>query len=367
MKSNNKTKTLLQNLKLSLSRKDGYLYHATTRLLRRKPRLALKLFRLYSVYMLTNRNHITTLDIAITNECPYNCPHCYPDKFYAQPTSPLSALEIVDVVRQGADMRAVQFNFQGGEPTLDLDRLEFIVANSDPWSSYISLSSNGFRYKMEDLERIYHMGVDKIGLSLHSGIAEEHDSFVGSKGSYDRVIKCFENSRKVGIEATFVVVVTRENIYSEGVRQVIDMCLKNDIILDVNVAMPVGKWTGQTQYLLRDEDYRYLDNLNRNHPNIRRDLHPHLFRTGCPAAKEFLYINAYGDVLACPFLHFSLGNVRYSRLKDLHRKALNNRFFNYYHPKCLACEDIDFFEKYVSKTFHEDLIPIDWDRVFLND
>ncbi len=355
---------ILQALKTTLSRKDGYLYHAGIKLLCRKPHLVLKLLRLYSAYMLTNRNPIRTLDIGITKDCQYDCPHCYPDRFYEEKRKPLSVSEIVGVVKEGAGLGIVQFNFQGGEPTIDLDRLERIVSGSNPWSSYISLSSNGFRHKIADLKRIYDMGVDKLALSLHSGISEEHDAFVGSEGSHQRVLECYENSKKVGIEATLAIVLSHDNIRSEGVSQVIDMCISKNIILDINVAMPAGRWSGVTQNLLDEADYKYIDDLNRKHPNIRRDLHAHLFRKGCPAAKEFLYINVYGEVLTCPFLHISLGNVRDSGLRVLQSKALDNKWFNYHHPKCLACEDTEFLDKYIYKTFQSDETPLDWDTVF---
>ena len=75
-------------------------------------------------------------------------------------------------------------------------------------------------------------------------------------------------------------------------------------------------------------------------------------------------MNVYGDVLTCPFLHLSVGNVRDSKLKDLHARALANRWFNHHHPRCLACEDKEFFERYVSKTFQSDRTPLSWDEVF---
>jgi MoaA/NifB/PqqE/SkfB family radical SAM enzyme len=333
----------------------------------RKPRLAAKLIGLYSTYLFTKRNRVRLLDIAITKACQYSCPHCYPDEFYDSEKKPLTVDEIVDAVKQGQAMGMVQFNFQGGEPTLNLDRLESLVSRCDPWGHYISLSSNAYRHKKEDLKKIFDMGIDKLALSLHSGIPAEHDAFVGSEGAYDKVMECIANSRKVGLETSLAIVITRDNVRSEGVTKVIDLCIRDNLLLDINVAMPVGKWSGKEQYVLDEEDYLYLDELNCRYPNIRRDIHPHLFRKGCLAAKELVYINVYGEVLTCPFLHFSLGNIREQKLKDMHAKALTNKWFSEHYPKCLACEDEEFFDKYMSKIFECKNPPVEWDKVFSED
>lgn len=357
---------LLQVAKKAFTRRDAYLYHASVKRLLRKPVLILRLIRLYATYMLTDRSPLRILDTAITAKCQYACPHCYPESFYENGKQPLTVEEMGQVMKQARAMGAMQFNFQGGEPTLDLDRLERIIAQAKPWQSYISLSSNGYRHKLDDLKRLRAMGVDKIGYSLHSGIPEEHDAFVGCKGAYDKVIDCLHNAPKAGLEVTLALVVSRDTVRSEGIAKVMDICIEHDIILDVNLGAPVGRWCGAEDVLLRPEDIEWLDEVNRKHPNIRRDVHPHLFRKGCPAAKEILYVNVFGDVLACSFLHFSLGNIRTHSLEDMRRKALSNDWFADHHPRCLAAEDKEFFDTYMSKLFEAEDAPIPWEKVLDN-
>lgn len=347
-----------------LSRYDNYMFHATTTLFKRKIGLLPPLLKLYCIYLFTKRSPLRLLDIAITRQCQYRCPHCYPEGFYKKKNTELSVEEIINTVRQGQEMGIVQFNFQGGEPTLDLDRLEHIVSSINPERHYISLSSNGFRHTREDLRRIRKMGVDKIALSLHSGIPEEHNNFVGSPKAYDKVISGLAACKAVGLEATLASTVTRDTVRSDGFSKVVELCLRLGIILDVNVAMPAGRWAGMTESLLRSEDYAWLAKLNHKHPNIRRDLHPHLFRKGCPAGKELLYINVYGDVLACPFLHFSPGNIRRHPLADLQARILSVPWFAEYNPQCLACENEEFLFNYMEKTFNSASLPLSFSEFF---
>jgi len=74
-------------------------------------------------------------------------------------------------------------------------------------------------------------------------------------------------------------------------------------------------------------------------------------RTGCGAVKEILYFTPYGDVLACPFLHFSLGNVFEEDLDTIQRRALRNPYFALYYPVCLAAEHRDFIERYLGSFY----------------
>lgn len=343
---------------------DNYVHHASLSLLARKPRLISKLIRLYGTYMLSSRTDLRIVDLALTKACPYRCPHCYPEDFYNEDKTPLSVEEIHAVMRQAGCMGVVQFNFQGGEPTVDLDRLEKVLAGINPWGHYVTLSTNGFRHKPDELQRIYSMGVDKIAVSLHSGFPEEHDTFVGFVGAYNRVMDCLVHGPEAGLEVTLSLVVSRNTIRSKGIRKVINLCIEKGIILDINIATPVGRWSGLKEVLPKDEDLEWLDKLNHKHTNIRRDIHPHLFRTGCPAAKEVLYVDLFGDVLACPFLHFSLGNVRTDSLEEMRNKALTNTLFANHHPCCLATEDSTFIEKYMTKTFTAVHTPILWEEAF---
>ena len=71
------------------------------------------------------------------------------------------------------------------------------------------------------------------------------------------------------------------------------------------------------------------------------------FRFGCPAVKEVLYITPYGEVLPCPFLHLSLGNVKEEPLRKIRTRGLRYKIFREYHQACLASEKKDFTKNYL--------------------
>ena len=59
----------------------------------------------------------------------------------------------------------------------------------------------------------------------------------------------------------------------------------------------------------QQDDLDYIDRLTEQSPYIRTDFQANLVSYGCGAAKEILYLTPYGDVLVCPFMHISFGNI----------------------------------------------------------
>jgi MoaA/NifB/PqqE/SkfB family radical SAM enzyme len=116
--------------------------------------------------------------------------------------------------------------------------------------------------------------------------------------------------------------------------------------------------------LLMPEDLAYLDEWTRRSPYLRTDFQANFGGYGCGAVKEILYLTPYGDVLPCPFLHISFGNVLEEPVNVIRNRALQNPYFAVYHQKCLVSTDEEFIEKYLSKTFGSEQLPLRWDCVF---
>jgi MoaA/NifB/PqqE/SkfB family radical SAM enzyme len=121
---------------------------------------------------------------------------------------------------------------------------------------------------------------------------------------------------------------------------------------------------GKTDILINSDDHIYMEEMAKKTKNkIRRDLSPHFFRSGCPAVKESYYMTPYGDILPCPFIHISLGNIRNHFLKDILERALTFTQFSDYCPVCLIGQDNDFTNKYGQRLFTSTESPIDSDEI----
>jgi MoaA/NifB/PqqE/SkfB family radical SAM enzyme len=94
--------------------------------------------------------------------------------------------------------------------------------------------------------------------------------------------------------------------------------------------------------MLTDDDIKYINSLQQKSPYLRRDVDSNYFKRGCCAVKEVIYIDPYGNVLPCPFLHIYLGNLKKESLADILKRSLQYAPFQKYSQKCLAAEDHDF-------------------------
>ena len=72
----------------------------------------------------------------------------------------------------------------------------------------------------------------------------------------------------------------------------------------------------------------------------------------------------YGDVLPCPYIHTSIGNVFNEPLKDIIRRGMGIKFFGEHVDTCLIAEDRDFIRNYVVKKIYDKPLPVPCAEVF---
>ncbi len=336
-----------------------------TGLLRRKPWFFLRVARHFLANLLYRRKTcLRSMVVMINTECNCSCRHCFAKSFENDPfrRARLTTAEMKAALREMVREGVFHFALQGGEPFLHPDLDELIVACS-PSRSYITLVSNGAMVTEEMLRRVRALGVDKIAVSIDSYFAAEHDAFRGLQGCRERAINTLRTARGIGLDIAVAVTVLNDTLHTDSVQKLLAYAAAERINVEINIPQPVGNWDGRTDLILTDGNFAYLNDLHRKTPRIRRDLYPHLGRSGCPAVKESLYMNVYGDIFPCVYMHISIGNIRLHTLRDIRRNALAVRQFAEYVPRCLAGEDREFIRAYVSQGFGVPK-PADGFRIF---
>lgn len=335
------------------------------RLIGRKPLFLLRVARHFLLNVLRRRKTtLRSMVVMINTECNCDCRHCFAKSFEKDPfhREKLTTAEMKGALREMVENGVFHFALQGGEPFLHPD-LDGLIAACSPRKSYITLVSNGAMVTEEMLRRVYALGVDKIAVSIDSHFDAEHDAFRGVVGCRERAIQTLHAARKIGLDISIAVTVLNDTLHTDSVQKLLEYAAARQINVEINIPQPVGNWDGRMDLILTDENFAYINNLHRKNPRIRRDLYPHIGRTGCPAGKESLYMNVYGDIFPCVYMHISIGNIRDHSLKDIRQNALSVREFAEYIPKCLAGEDRDFIRRYVSQGFGVPK-PADGFRIF---
>lgn len=330
----------------------------------RKPRLALRIAKAYWDLLTGQRIPLRYTDLCLNLNCNLKCAHCFKTNFEKPEGegSPLSVWEWRGVVAQLMELGNIAVGFTGGEPLANPE-LENIIQASFPDRMIIIVNTNGTLLTRERAKRLYRIGVDVLQISLDSGVEEEHDRFRGMKGAFARSLQGIDWALEAGLKVNIAPTVSHENIHSEGFKRLIEISREKGTLLNLSLAAPAGKWNGHQEFLLTPEDSEELNQLVQREPLVRRDFETNYLRQGCGAAKEKLYITTYGDVIPCPYMHISFGNVRELSLREIRDRMLQLPVFAGYSPDCLVAENKPFIENILSKTW-EGKAPIPWTAAF---
>ena len=235
-----------------------------------------------------------------------------------------------------------------------------------PSRNVISVTTNGSLLNQAKIKDLKKYGVDILTISVDSAIPEEHDGFRNFPGAHEKAMNGINEAISQGLHVTIGTTLSHDNISSKGISDLIKFAEDNRIILCFAFATPVGNWAYQDQILLTEDDIEWVRQLEKGSKYIRTDFEGNLHSRGCGAVKEILYLTPYGDVLPCPFIHISIGNVMKESLNSIRNRALTVPEFALYAPKCLCAEDRDFMDKYIkpacSKGLADGFEVFGWDK-----
>lgn len=296
--------------------------------------------------------------------CNFTCEHCSIKRF--QGKSNKRSFTIPDVkklFRQADEMGLARVTITGGEPLVFKD-FDNLVAAIDPQKFYINCDTNGWLLDEKKARHLKSIGVDRIQLSMDSLNAGEHDNFRQQKGSHERAIKAIDISLDAGLAIFVQTVVTKQRLYSDEFIEFVEYFNKKGIGVFVTYAKPVGSWEGNFDVLVNREDMKYMEELEKKH-NVFTHLTPgYGLNMGCISVKGMFSVTQYGDVLPCPYIHTSIGNVFEEPLKDIVARGLNIRHFGEYYDGCWIAENREFIDKYVAKRIYGKPLPVSCADVF---
>jgi MoaA/NifB/PqqE/SkfB family radical SAM enzyme len=297
--------------------------------------------------------------------CNFKCQHCSISDFqYKKRDRNLSVADVREMACQADEMGLAHIDITGGEPLLfkDMDQL---VEAIDPSKFYLQSDTSGWFMTDEKARHLKSIGIDKIQLSLDSLSAEEHDAFRRQPGSHARAIKSIDSIQKAGLSMHIATVVTHQRVRSEEFIQFLEFFKNRGVPISVVWPKPVGEWAGNFDDLITPEDLVYFNELRKEY-HIFDHLTPgYGLNIGCLAVKRMISITQYGDVLPCPWMYFSLGNIFNEPLKDIVDRGM--QYFGEHESTCLVSCNRDFINNYVAKTYGrnvpvpiKEIIPVDW-------
>jgi MoaA/NifB/PqqE/SkfB family radical SAM enzyme len=294
---------------------------------------------------------LRSLEVAVTYHCNAHCEQCScrlaMDR-ERERDERLSESEFKGAIDQAAALGAFQFCINGGEPMIDKDMVLNLARHvRDAHGGYVHLVSNGYLLTMDVVAELKEAGVDSIEMGLDSADPETHDAN-RLPGSYERIIRNIEYCRKNNIKVILNTVLTNEKVRSADILNTVFLARKHGCLLQITPCCLTGAYKGRRDLMLTDEAILYFHWLLALSWNNRSDLYSSLSAIKCPAAREKIALQPYGDVVSCPLIQIPYGNVRERPLRDIRADMLVNPYYNLKQSQgCLPAMSREFIDRYL--------------------
>ncbi|MGD1048165.1 MAG: radical SAM protein [Candidatus Krumholzibacteriaceae bacterium] len=259
--------------------------------------------------------------ISPTMRCNLKCPGCYAGEYDQGEGLPAA---LIDRILTECKELGMYFNtMSGGEVLMRKDIFDIWEKHSD---MYFQIYTNGTTIDEKVADRLAGLGNVAPMVSLE-GFEEETDARRG-KGTYAKVMRAFDLMRERGMVYGASVTETRHNVEKIGSYEFVDMCIeKGCMVMWYFQYIPIGRrpsldlmptpeqrnWLRKRTRELRDARPIFIGDFWNDGPYVH----------GCIAGgREYLHINANGDIEPCVFCHFAVDNIKNKSL----REAINSPF-----------------------------------------
>jgi MoaA/NifB/PqqE/SkfB family radical SAM enzyme len=337
----------------------------------RKPYIAAKLAKIAEMEERGEVSPIIRLEKSYL--CNFQCTHCSAEYYMDRHLK--NVLKVVDerrkmdiddvrrISREADELGLARFVITGGEPLVMKD-FDAVVAAIDPDKHYVITDTNGWFLDDKKAQHLKAIGVEKVQLSLDSYVSEEHDTFRNKPGSYKRVMRAVDACLDAGLNLILSTVLVKGRATTQEFEDMCRFCTDRDIGLYVSYAKPTGSCTEHPEFVIDKEDADVLRELEKKYKVFTHMTPSYGSFKGCITVKGIITITSSMEITPCPYIDFSLGNLRQTSLKEILARGMNNPWLGPYRPDCIIGEDPKFIRIHTEKTRGITHLPLPWGQGF---
>lgn len=291
--------------------------------------------------------------------CNFNCAHCCEEPYMTRdlkkrtgtpdPRRQMSLDDYRELSRQADEYGIFRFVLTGGEALLDKS-LDKLIEAINPMKHLVILDTNGWTFDEEKAKWFADLGGYKAQISLDSFIEAEHDAFRKKKGSYKRVMRALEASKKADLELLISTCIIKDRVFTQEFEDLCNFCKIEEIPLYVTLAKPVGTAREQDAWVCTKKDVDQLKYLEDKY-NVFTHMSPSYGQPGrCITVKGINTVNHDGEIIPCPYMDLSIGNVTKEPLSTILERGMMNSWLGPYRDECIIGEHKEFIK------FHNDAV-----------
>jgi MoaA/NifB/PqqE/SkfB family radical SAM enzyme len=264
-----------------------------------------------------------------TSACNLNCIGCWAAEYGDKLNMSYETLD--SIVRQGKELNTHLYLFSGGEPLVrKADILRLCEAHPD---CQFGAFTNGTLIDDEFAQAILRLK-NFIPIISLEGFEADTD-FRRGKGTFAKAIKAAELLKSYRLPFGFSSCYTSKNAEVIGSEEYFDQMIEwGAKFCWFFTYMPVGKEAVPELMATAEQRafmYHQIRNFRETKPLFTLDFwNDGEFAEGCIAGgREYLHINANGDMEPCAFIHYSDSNIHDKTILE----ALQSPLFKAYHDR----------------------------------
>lgn len=261
-------------------------------------------------------NRFKNIFIAITKKCYLQCEHCYEwESHNKREVLTLDDLKDITNIVQEAGTSLIQIS--GGEPLLRKREMVNILKAAEKGTDFWMLTS-GYQFTADTAQDLKNAGLTGASISLENYVPSCHNTFRGNEKAFEWVERAVKNCIDAGIVVNLSLCATKSFSTRENLEKYLALAEKWGVAFILLLEpRDVGHYNGQDvgltaeQYKILEEFFVEMNNKpqNRNSPIVHYNGYCQR-RTGCSASgDQSLYIDADGNIQACPFCKGVKGNI----------------------------------------------------------
>ncbi|MDD5146017.1 MAG: radical SAM protein [Candidatus Pacebacteria bacterium] len=261
---------------------------------------------------------VFTVLIGLLYRCQCNCVHCAVAD-YSKSGKELTTAEVIklmnqlpDVLKKSTKEKKIHVQFTGGEPLLRKDLL-ILIKYAHQRSFEPQLNTNGLLLTETMVKKLKKAGLKKVAVSIDSSNDRIHDAARGVKGCFKSAIIGMKNCLRGGIKCCIGTCANNKSVNNGELEKIILLGKKIGVdYIRIIPSVLAGKWQDKGQGLNKNNLW-HLEKLKDSYKDFV------MFEGNLCGAyrKKSITISPYGDVLACPYIPITFGNIREESLTDI--------------------------------------------------
>ncbi|WP_425449392.1 radical SAM protein [Dethiothermospora halolimnae] len=304
-----------------------------------------------------------------TAACNLKCKGCWAAEYNKTDSMDYELLD--RIITEGKELGTYMYIYSGGEPLVRKDDLIKLAKEHDDCMflafTNATLVDEDFAKKLQD--------VGNFALAISVEGFEKSTDMRRGEGTYNKVMDAMKILREYGIGFGFSTCYHRENTEDIGSEEYIDFMVEKGCMFGWYFTyMPLGK-DAILELLAKPEQrefmYHRVREMREEKPIFVMDFwNDGEYVEGCIAGgRNYLHINASGDVEPCAFIHYSNVNIKDVSLLEALKSPIFKEYkkgqpFNDNHLRpCPLLDNPDRLKKMVNKSGAKSTQPIDKESV----